>query len=136
MCGDNPLDDGQPHPRPLLFLALDPDSPYPQLQVQIKNRFGMLNGKLFSENGRGLVLTETDEAPGYTLSFSKDRNPHPRFTDFQIGPHAFSKQFTQRGDQNESPGQPVTLGRPESRPGYQAGVDIATFKNALARKGG
>lgn len=120
----------------LLFLALDPDNPYPQQQVLIKHRFGVLNGKVFSENGRGLILAASEEPPGYTLSFSRDRNPHPRFTDFKIGPHEFSKQFTQRGYQSEAPGQPVAGGRPDTRPGYQAGVDIGTFKNALSGQGG
>ncbi|NND68649.1 MAG: hypothetical protein HKN19_13765 [Halioglobus sp.] len=120
----------------LLFLALNPDSPHPQSRVEIKKRFGVLNGKVFSENGRALVITATEQAPGYTLSFSRDRNPHPRFKDFKIGPHEFSKGFTQRGYESESPGQPASRGRPDTQPGYQAGVDIGTFKNALSGQGG
>lgn len=120
----------------LLFLALNPDSPHLESQVEIKNRFGILNGKVFSENGRGVIFTATEEAPGYTLSFSRDRNPHPRFTDFKIGPHEFSKQFTQRGDRSESPGQGEAPGRAEKRPGYGAGVTVGAFKNALSGQGG
>jgi hypothetical protein len=123
----------------LLFLELDPDSPYPQSQVVIKNRFGVLNGKVFGENGRGLIYTETEEAPGYTLSLSRDRNPHPRFSEFKIGPHEFTKQFRQRdvdvgsGDQSGStPQQP----QKKARPGHQAGVDISTFRKALSRQAG
>ncbi len=120
----------------LLFLELNPDSPYPYSQVVINKRFSVHNGKVFSENGRGLIYTQTDEAPGYKLSWSGDRNPHPRFSEFKIGPHEFSKQFREREQQGESPGQPVSGLQREARPGYQAGVDITTFKNALNRQGG
>jgi len=119
----------------LLFLELNPDSPHPQLQVVITNRFGVLNGKVFSENGRGLIYTETEDAPGYKLSWSGDRNPHPRFSEFKIGPHEFSKGFDQPNQEGESPGQPLSR-QAAVRPGYQAGVDIGTFKNALSRQGG
>ncbi|MEZ5569901.1 MAG: hypothetical protein R3E54_16445 [Halioglobus sp.] len=120
----------------LLFLELNPDSPYPYSRVLIKKRFAVLNGKLFNENGRGLIYSETDEAPGYTLAWSRDRNPHPRFSEFKIGPHEFSKQFRQRDEEGESPGQPSSRSRADARPGYQEGVDISTFKQALNRQGG
>lgn len=121
----------------LLFLELNPESPYPWSQVVIKNRFGVLNGAVFNENGRGLIYTEMEEAPGYTLSLSRDRNPHPRFSEFKIGPHEFSKQFRQR-DGDVGPGDQSGGSTPQkkARPGYQAGVDINTFRNALSRQAG
>jgi hypothetical protein len=120
----------------LLFLELNPDSPYPYSQVVIKHRFGVVNGKVFNENGKGMIYTETEEAPGYKLSWSRDRNPDPRFTEFKIGSHEFSKQFRERDQEGDSPEQPVSRQRVEVRPGYESGVDVSTFKNALTRQGG
>lgn len=120
----------------LLFLELNPDSPHAHSRVLIKNRFGVLDGKIFNEDGRGLIYTETDEPPGYKLSWSGDRNPHPRFTEFSIGPHEFSKQFDQHEAESESPGQRLSAPQTRARPGYQASVDLGTFRNALTGKGG
>lgn len=122
----------------LLFLEINPESPHPHSRVVIKNRFGVLNGKVFNEDGRGLIYTETEDAPGYKLSWSSDRNPHPRFTEFSIGPHEFSKQFEQHEPEGESPGQRLSAPQTQAQaqPGYQASVDIGTFKNALTGHGG
>ena len=121
----------------LLFLELNPNSSYPYSQVVIKNRFGVVNGKVFNENGRGMIYTETAAAPGYKLSWSKDRNPNPRFSEFKIGSHEFSKQFTERDHRGEQPDQPVSRQQQvDTRPGYESGVDISTFKHALNRHGG
>ena len=120
----------------LLFLQLNPDSPHPYSRVVIKNRFGVLNGKVFNENGRGLIYTEQEEAPGYTLSLSRNRHPHPRFSDFKIGPHEFSKRFSERDEEVGNNDYPASTPLKRVRPGYQAGVDVSTFKNALARQGG
>lgn len=121
----------------LLFLELNPDSAYPHSQVVINTRFSVLNGQLFNEDGRGLIYTETEEAPGYTLSWSRDRHPHPRFTEFRVGEHEFSKQFREREQESEGPAQLLSRSQIQAGPGYQESVDIGTFKHVLAtRKGG
>lgn len=120
----------------LLFLELNAESPHPWNRVVIKNRFGVLDNRLFNENGRGLIYTETEEAPGYTLSLSSDRNPHPRFSEFTVGSHEFSKQFRQREEDLGSGDQPGSTPRTKVSPGYQAGIDINTFRNALSRQEG
>jgi len=117
----------------LLFLKLDPDNAYETQRVVVRQRFGILNGKVFDENGRGLIYTETQEAPGYRLSWSNNRNPHPRFREFHIGPHLFSKQFRDDEGGVDGDGGAPPQGRRPVSPGYQAGMDVSALGAALNR---
>jgi hypothetical protein len=121
----------------LLFLSLDPDNALQELQVRINNRFGIQQGKVFDENGRGLIHSTADNAPGYSLALSKDRNPHPRFRDFQIGSHKFSKKFKEdnTGDDADFGGDTaIEESNPASR-GHQRSMDVSAFSAAVSSRG-
>ncbi|MEZ5573847.1 MAG: hypothetical protein R3E64_17805 [Halioglobus sp.] len=117
----------------LLFLALEPDSVYDTRKVAVKQRFCVQNGQVFDENGRGLIYTETQQAPGYRLEWSKDRNPDSRFRDFRIGPHLFSKQFRDEAKGTDSGGELPAQARRSVSPAYQASMDVGAFSAALTR---
>ncbi len=90
---------------------------------EIKNRFRVLDGKLFDEDGYAVIM---DDAGGLTLS--RDRHPDERFSTINMGTHKLYKQFSKRprggGDSGgeAEPASPETL-----MPTYANAVELTRF---------
>ncbi|MEZ5570988.1 MAG: hypothetical protein R3E64_03105 [Halioglobus sp.] len=114
----------------LLFLAVNPQNPVSFRRVSVNNRFCILDNKVYDENGHGLLLSPAEDRAGYRLTWSRDRNPAPRFSEIQIGSHTLTKQFQA---ENVSP----DIGGDQSRqaravaPGYQSSVSVDALTAAI-----
>lgn len=112
----------------LLFLKLDPARSGPRRSA-IEKRFRIHDGKVYDENGRGVLLDVGEDGETRRLGLSRDRNPAPRFRQVHIGPHTLTKNFGERHGVPDIGGE-----SPRERrdiPGYQSSVDIATFAAAI-----
>lgn len=119
----------------LLFLAVEPDSPYAMRRVTVRQRFRILGGQVFTVDGRGVTLRPTPGGKGFGIVLSVDRHPAPRFTQVQIGAHTLTKYFGGRdeGAPDAAAGIPASAG---VTPGYDSSVDVDTFSTTIENSRG
>lgn len=112
----------------LLFLETNPGEGLLR-RVLIEQRFRIYNGKVYDENGRGVLLEANDSRESYRLAMSRNRNPAPRFSQIHIGPHTLTKKFgPQDGTPDSGGGEPQ---RESDMPGYRSSVNVSDFSAAI-----
>lgn len=118
----------------VLFLSLDPDSPFPQQRVEIRKRFRIHAGKVYTQTGRGLILDSPAAGGVDRLRVSADRNPDPVFRQIKIGSHTFTRHFGGHGNLGDSTADelPATQSR-RAPPSFNDSVDAETFTAAIAQ---
>ncbi len=115
----------------LLFVDLDLANPVATQRVTVRQRFRIYSGQVFGVDGHGVLLQSSARSAGHTLSWSNDRHPATRFSQFRIGNHTLTKHFRAPATQSTA-GEP---GPPQARaaaPGYQSSVDIDTFSASIS----
>jgi len=108
----------------LLFLSSDAGDSGDQAP-SIEHRFRVFEDRVYDENGRGILIEEKVEGPGYRMGVSDSRHPAPRFRQIEIGPHTLTKQFG-----GDSGIRDFRLGSEQSRSertSYQNSIGISDF---------
>lgn len=119
----------------LLFIDLDQDNPKARERATVHQRFKIYEGKVYSEDGRGITLEPDDRGAGRRLTLSDDRHPSEYFRQIRIGDHTLTKNF---GPEIGKP-DPVprsTRANVRSSPvarSYTDSVDVKTFSEAVAQ---
>ncbi len=90
---------------------------------EIRNRFRVLNGKLFDEDGYAVIM---DSAGG--LGLSRDRHPDERFSTINMGTHKLLKQFSEPPRDGGDSGGEAEPNAPETlKPTYANAVELTRF---------
>ncbi|GAB5453516.1 MAG: hypothetical protein Hals2KO_38440 [Halioglobus sp.] len=114
----------------LLFVDLDLANPVATQRVAVRQRFRIYSGKVFGVDGHGVLLQSSARSAGQTISWSNDRHPAARFSQFQIGKHTLTRHFTDSAAQSTAgPGSPQARA---AAPGYQSSVDVDTFSASIS----
>jgi hypothetical protein len=114
----------------LLFVSLEPEHTAPTRRVSIEHRFRIYGGKLYDDNGRGLLMLPAAEGSGHRLGLTPDRDPAQRFSQIHIGPHTITKVFDEQEHHPDSGGDGSAQAGRTSRP-RQGIVDVETFTAAI-----
>ncbi|GAB5452524.1 MAG: hypothetical protein Hals2KO_28520 [Halioglobus sp.] len=121
----------------VLFLSVEPgtsavDSP----RVSVQQRFSVLDGRVYTESGRGLILTPSKSGAGQRVQFSADRHPDPRFREIRIGSHTFTRQYGGGGNQGDAHAvqtqERTGQASPPAAPSYRDSTDVNAFTAAIS----
>jgi len=103
----------------MLFVELaesTPDSP-----MQVMGRFRILNGRMYNEDGYGLLVDSSGQ-----MALSHDRHPDRRFVEIDMGTHKLYKEFGgNRRESDLATGEPVKV--LHSGPSYVDSVEVDRF---------
>ncbi|MEZ5567397.1 MAG: hypothetical protein R3E54_03485 [Halioglobus sp.] len=121
----------------LLFLKLASEiSATGSLRVDVQERFSVRDGRVYTESGRGLILSPRANGAGHRLSLSADRHPDPGFRQIRIGSHTFTRHYGGGGNQEDADGEdaPATSQRSSASPApsYRDSADVESFIAAIS----
>jgi hypothetical protein len=119
----------------LLFIDLDADNPNPHQRVTVNQRYRIYEGRVYSEDGRGITIEPVGSGSGRRLMLSDDRHPAAYFRQIRIGGHALTRNF------GSDVGKPDAVARPQKARervesvvrSYTDSVDVQTFSEAVAK---
>ncbi len=95
----------------------------PHNSYEIKNRFRVLDGKLFDEDGYAVIMDDAG-----SLSLSRDRHPDERFSTINMGTHKLFKRFKEkRRDRGDSGGEEQPNAPESLMPTYTNAVELTRF---------
>jgi hypothetical protein len=124
-----------PSDEELLFIHLDPDNPIEHERATVSQRYRIYEGKVYSEDGRGITVEPVEGGSGRRLVLSDDRHPAAYFRQIRIGDHTLTRNFGRDSEQRDSVPDPeqanahvVSIVR-----SYADGVDVETFSDAIAQ---
>jgi hypothetical protein len=118
----------------VLFIDLDADNPNPRHHATVNQRYRIYEGRVYSEDGRGITVKPVGSGSGRRLVLSEDRHPSEYFRLVRIGGHTLTRKFG--GDSGKSDPVPRPQGvsvrsEPVGR-SYTDSVDVASFSEAIA----
>lgn len=119
----------------LLFIELESGSQEAPRHMEVQQRFRIYEGKVYSEEGRGVAIKAAANGSGRRLVLSRDRHPSEHFRQIHIGPHTLKRNY---GSIRGQPGAVLfsesARARSASREqSYTDSVDIETFSAAIAK---
>jgi hypothetical protein len=95
---------------------------------EIRYRFRVLDGRLFDEDGYGVIMNASGG-----LMLSRDRHPDERFSTIDMGTHKLFKSFDEPQRDGGDSGGEEPSGTQTALPTYADGVELNRF-SAMLRK--
>jgi len=112
---------------------IDPDYSGPE-KVNVQQRFRVYQGKLYDDDGHGVIVEQVARGGGHRLRLTHSRNPARRFGEIHVGKMVLKKHFVDRADEPEdfANGEttPTSTAQP-GVPGYSASSDVAALSAAV-----
>lgn len=118
----------------VLFIDLDADNPNPSQRATVNQRYRIYEGRVYTEDGRGISIEPVGSGPGRRLVPSDDRHPSEYFRRIRIGGHTLTRHFGEEvGESTAAPRPQRETARvePVAR-SYIDSVDVASFTAAIA----
>ncbi len=119
----------------VLFLETDPENSSPFQRVSVMSRYRVFKGKLYSDDGRSVILFPLQNGDDYRIAHGVDRNPDSRFKHIQIGTRRLGKTFDQV-DLTDPQVRRAAAGKSRVEKAVREAVDVAAFVNLVKKFGG
>lgn len=118
----------------VLFIDLDADNPNPRQRATVNHRYRVYEGRVYSEDGRGISIEPVGSGSGQRLVLSDDRHPSGYFRLVRIGGHTLTRHFGGDAGKSDSAPRPQREGARVDPVGrsYTDSVDVASFSAAIA----
>lgn len=104
--------------------------------VNVLNRFRIHEGRVYNEDGYGVIVDAVTGGDGHRLRHSHDRNPALRFSEIHIGNITLQKHFSNdAGSATDAPDFGVArTGTVQSvAPGFAAATAVEEFSTAISK---
>ena len=119
----------------VLFLETDPENTSPFRRLSVMSRYRILEEKLYSDDGRGVILVPLQSGDDYRIGHGRSRNPDSRFNTIEIGTRRFNKasgQIRLRDPQLRRAG----VGKTSVDDAAQEAVQVDVFVDRVKNPGG
>jgi hypothetical protein len=104
--------------------------------VTVQNRFRIHEGKVYGEDGHGVIVESLRGGRGYSLRYTRTRNTAPRFTKIHIGDITLQKRF-QNDDENApdsaDSAAPLVTGERSAAADLSQTASLGTFSAAITQ---
>jgi hypothetical protein len=119
----------------LLFIDLDSNNPNARERATVNQRYRIFEGKVYSEDGRGITVERVERGSGRRLVLSDDRHPSASFRQIRIGDHTLTRNFGRDSEQRDSVADPEQANARVASivRSYTDSVDVETFSDAIAK---
>lgn len=95
----------------------------------VRRRFRVFQGHLYTQSGRGVILQPPGDRGAQRLGLSRNRHPADVFREVHVGGHTLTRQYGGRDGVPDS--QSGVAGSSAAAPGYEASADVASFTAAI-----
>ena len=119
----------------VLFLETDLENTSPFRRVTVMSRYRILEEKLYSDDGRGVILVPLQSGDDYRIAHGKSRHIDSRFSTIEIGTQRFNKASGQVG-LKDAQLRRADVGKKSVEDAAQEALEVDEFVDRVKNQGG